>query len=122
MIPMFRWIPTLFMLLPYNSAARTGDSPLTRAERTEYRETSHYEDVIGYLTQLHADGAPISIQYIGTSQAGRKIPLVIASHPLFSSPAEARRSGKPIVYIQANIHGGEVEGKEAVLMLLRDAA
>ncbi|HSI72268.1 MAG TPA: M14 family metallopeptidase, partial [Fimbriimonas sp.] len=33
--------------------------------------------------------------------------------------AEARRLGKPIVFIQANIHAGEVEGKEAILAVLR---
>ena len=31
-----------------------------------------------------------------------------------------RASGRPVVYVQANIHGGEVEGKEALQMLLRD--
>jgi hypothetical protein len=35
-------------------------------------------------------------------------------------PAEAHRGGKPMVYLQANIHGGEVEGKEVAQMLLRD--
>ena len=44
----------------------------------------------------------------------------MVSRPLVRTPAEARRSGKPIVYVQANIHGGEVEGKEALQALLRD--
>ena len=42
------------------------------------------------------------------------------ARPLPFSPGEAHRSLKPIVYVQANIHGGEVEGKEAAQMLLRD--
>jgi hypothetical protein len=45
---------------------------------------------------------------------------VVAARPLVRTPAEALRSGKPIVYLQANIHAGEVEGKEAAQMLLRD--
>jgi len=36
------------------------------------------------------------------------------------TPAEARGTGKPIVYVQGNIHAGEVEGKEALQALLRD--
>jgi hypothetical protein len=44
----------------------------------------------------------------------------VAGRPLPFSPGQAHRSGKPIVYLQANIHGGEVEGKEAAQMLLRD--
>jgi hypothetical protein len=47
---------------------------------------------------------------------------VIASRPLVSTPSEAKRLGRPIVYVQGNIHAGEVEGKEALLALLRDLA
>ena len=67
-------------------------------------------------------GAPISVQYIGQSPEGRRIPLVIASRPPVAAPTDALRAGKPIVYLEANIHAGEVEGKEATLMLLRDFA
>jgi hypothetical protein len=48
------------------------------------------------------------------------VPYVITGHPLVLTPADAHRAGKPIVYLQANIHAGEVEGKEAAQMLLRD--
>jgi predicted deacylase len=37
-----------------------------------------------------------------------------------STPAEARALNRPILYIQGNIHAGEVEGKEALLAILRD--
>jgi len=94
--------------------------PQTRAERTGYRETSRYNDVIEFVEMLEAAGAPLSVRCIGSSPEGRKIPLVIASRPLPRDRQEARRQNKPIVCIQANIHAGEVEGKEASLMLLRD--
>ncbi len=96
--------------------------PQTRAERTDYRETSHYDDVLEFLERLQANGAPISVQYIGSSAKGRRIPLVIAARPPVAGPADARRTGKLVVYVQANIHAGEVEGKEAVLILLREIA
>src|SRR5204862_549155 len=51
---------------------------------------------------------------------GRPILFVIAADPAVTSAAEAAASGKVVVYLQANIHGGEVEGKEAVLALLRE--
>src|SRR5262249_30933988 len=50
----------------------------------------------------------------------RDIPYVVASRPLVSTPEEAHRLNRPIVYVQANIHAGEVEGKEALMALLRD--
>jgi predicted deacylase len=46
--------------------------------------------------------------------------MAIASDPQVTTPLEAKRLGRPIVYIQAHIHGGEVEGKEAAQALLRD--
>ena len=77
--------------------------PQTRAERTGYTETSHYDDVIAFLEALK-----LPIVCMATSDQGRKVPLVTTG------------KGTLKVYVQANIHGGEVEGKEAALMLLRD--
>jgi hypothetical protein len=59
---------------------------------------------------------------IGRTGEGRELAAVIASRPRVSTPAEARALNRPIVYVQGNIHGGEVEGKEALQMLLRDLA
>jgi Zinc carboxypeptidase len=96
------------------------DAQATRAERTAYRETSSHADVLGFLHSLRARGAEIALDTLAVTSAGRVVPFVVASRPLVRSPAEAARSGKPIVYLQANIHAGEVEGKEAAQMLLRD--
>jgi hypothetical protein len=97
-------------------------NPATRAERTNYLETSHYADVVAFLDSLKALGAAYQFGSIGKTFEGRDIPYVIASRPLVRTPAEARATGKPIVYVQGNIHAGEVEGKEALLALLRDLA
>ena len=96
--------------------------PLTRAERTAYAETSRYEDVIAFLDALRTRGAPLAFGTMGQTSEGRAIPYVIASRPLVRTAAEARASGRPIVLVQGNIHAGEVEGKEALLALLRDLA
>jgi hypothetical protein len=104
----------------YSLQSFSGKKPLTRAERTNFTETSHYEDVVGFIDSLKLLGARIQIGSIGKTALGRNLPYVIASRPLITSPAEARRLGRPIAYIQGNIHSGEVEGKEASLALLRD--
>ena len=96
--------------------------PRTRAERTAYLETSRYDDVLTFLDSLKALHAPLAFGSIGKTFEGRDIPYVIASRPLVRTPAEAKTTGKPIVYVQGNIHAGEVEGKEALLALLRDLA
>ena len=94
--------------------------PRTRAERTGYAETSHYDDVVALIDSLRRIGAPISVGSIGTTSEGRAIPYVIASRPLVTTPEAARALGRPIVYVQGNIHAGEVEGKEALQALVRD--
>ena len=50
------------------------------------------------------------------TREGRDVPIVVLANPAVSSPAQAEASGKPVITIQANIHGGEVEGKEASLI------
>jgi hypothetical protein len=92
----------------------------TRAERTEYGETSSYADVLAFLDSLRALSGAVSVGTLAVSPGGRPVPYAIASRPLVTGPRHAARSGKPVVYLQANIHAGEVEGKEAAQMLLRD--
>lgn len=96
-------------------------SPLTRAERSRFTETSTHADVLAFIDSLRAiSGIALHLDTLGRSAQGRVIPVVIASRPVVRSAAEARRLNRPIVWLQGNIHGGEVEGKEAVLSILRD--
>ncbi len=92
----------------------------TVPERSNNTATSSHADVLRFLDSLQHRGAELRIGSLGTSVEGRRIPFVIAARPQVSSPEEAHRSGKPVIWLQANIHAGEVEGKEAVQMLLRD--
>ncbi len=96
--------------------------PRTTAERSNYAATSTSAEVGAFLDSLELAGAPIAVSEMGTSALGRPIYLVIAADPAVTSAAEAAASGKLVVYLQANIHAGEVEGKEAVLALLRELA
>jgi hypothetical protein len=110
------------LLLPLFHAFMPSGLPAqqTRAERTHWGQTSSYSDVMTFLDSLAVAGARIRVGTLGTSPEGRRIPYVLAASPMVDSPGDAHRTGKPIVYIQGNIHSGEVEGKEAALMLLRD--
>jgi zinc carboxypeptidase len=96
--------------------------PRTTPERTNFTATSTNAEVGVFLDSLQRAGAPITVSSMGVTALGKPVYLVIASDPAVTSPAEAAASGKLVVYVQANIHGGEVEGKEAVLGLLREIA
>ena len=110
-----RYAVMLGLLLASRLAAQS-----TRAERTGFRETSSHADVLAFLDSLARVTSDTRISTLTMSPEGRRVPWVLAARPVPAGPAEAHRSGKPIVYLQANIHGGEVEGKEAAQMLLRD--
>ncbi|HMC54110.1 MAG TPA: M14 family zinc carboxypeptidase, partial [Gemmatimonadaceae bacterium] len=94
--------------------------PLTRAERTNFTETSTHADVMAFIDSLKTTGKSIYVTSMGRTTQGRDIPIVVLARPMIRSAAEAKRSNRPVIYIQGNIHGGEVEGKEALLALLRD--
>jgi hypothetical protein len=99
----------------------SSSAPLqTRAEQSGYTVTSTYLDVQTFLDSLRAQGAPVALGSIGKTSQGREIPYLVASRPLVTTPEGARALHRPIVYVNANIHAGEVEGKEAILALVRD--
>lgn len=95
---------------------------LTRAEATDFRETSSYEDVVGYLAVMDGLSDHLYTTSFGQSVEGRDLPLVIWSSDRDTTVEAVRASGKTRVLVFANIHAGEVAGKEAALMLLRDLA
>lgn len=92
----------------------------TTAERTDFRETSSYSDVVSFLRALQHQTTDVRVGTLALSTEGREIPWILAARPMVSGPVAAHSTGKPVVYLQGNIHAGEVEGKEAAQMLLRD--
>jgi hypothetical protein len=93
--------------------------PLTRAERTDFRETTRYQEVVEFLEQLARRSDRLRLASFGFSVEGRALPLAVWGAPA-ADPEAVRGTGKVRVLVLANIHGGEVEGKEASLALLRD--
>ena len=93
---------------------------LTRAELSGFQETSRYAETLDYCRRLQAASPWIRFTSFGKSPEGRDLPLLIVSkHGAFTS-GEAHRSDAAIVLIINGIHSGEIAGKEASLMLLRD--
>lgn len=108
------------ILAQQSSNAMTQDDKLkSRAELTNYEETSRYEEVLNFIAELQKRSPLVRVESFGKSEEGRALPLMIISDSPISNPRDARASGKTIVFIMANIHAGEVEGKEAVLHLSR---
>ena len=95
----------------------------TPAEASQFRTTPSYAQTLAYLQRLQ-QAAPdkIKLESFGITPQGRPMTVVVASSDGTLTPDTARAAHKPIVWLQAGIHPGEIEGKDAGLMLLRDMA
>jgi dipeptidyl aminopeptidase/acylaminoacyl peptidase len=111
-------LAVVFFLPPIAHA----EFPRTIAEKTDYKATSLHADVMEFCQQLAKESKLVRLGELGASHEGKKLPLVIVADPPVSTAEEAKNSGKLIVFAMANIHAGEVDGKEALLMLARDIA
>ena len=95
----------------------------TTAEKTDYKQTSTYDEAIAYSKKIAAaSGGLITYTTFGKSGEGRDLPLLIAASNNTFTPALAKKAGKAVVLIQAGIHAGEIDGKDAGLALFRDIA
>lgn len=95
--------------------------PLTRPESTGYVETSRYDDVVAFMKAMAAASPEIHLSTYGYTYEGRPMPLAVIGAP-DATAASVLKTGKTRIFIQGNIHAGEVEGKEALLWLLRSIA
>ncbi len=111
-------------VMPESAASRQTDLSflLTRAEQTQYEETTRYDELVGFLDVVVRQHEHLHLTQMGYSVEGRAIPLVVFGRVAHAGPDAVRGSGKTRVYLQGNIHAGEVCGKEALLMLLREFA
>ena len=99
------------------------DNPfITYCEKSGFKETPTFEETVAYCKLL--DEASTSIEYttFGKTPQGRDLPLLIIDADGISDPNKAKEAGKFILLIQAGIHPGEIDGKDAGLMFFRDLA
>jgi hypothetical protein len=116
------WLVLVSSCLPTAAAGQDLDRLLTRAERSNFEETSTYDEVMAFLRTV-ADASPrIQLTTFGTTFEGRSMPLAVVGDVEGTSPEAVLATGKTRVYLQGNIHAGEVCGKEALLMFLREVA
>ena len=96
------------------------EAMMTAAELSNFERTSTFAEVLSVVAALQASSALLHRETLVTSLEGKNVPLLVLADPPVRTPEEARASGKLVVYIQGNIHGGEVEGKEASLIAMRE--
>src|SRR6187401_2139991 len=102
--------------------AKTHDPWITAAEKSGFVTTPDYKETMSWFKKL-TDASPLlTMISIGKSVEGRDIFMIIASTEKSITAAALKRSAKPLLLAQAGIHSGEIDGKDAGMMLLRDIA
>lgn len=104
------------MMTPVNA----NDELATVAESSDYKATATYDQVIEFIDRLEDRSDIVRRGALGTTNEGRDIPLIILSNPPVENAEQAKATGRPIVFLFANIHAGEVCAKEAYLMMARE--
>jgi len=92
----------------------------TDSEKTGLTDTPNYEDTVKYLDRLVNSDPRLKKVSLGKSPQNRDIWMVIASKEGIDNPSDLHKLAKPTLLIQAGTHSGEIDGKDAGLMLLRD--
>ncbi|MCI0415636.1 M14 family metallopeptidase, partial [bacterium] len=113
----FFWILVMVM----NRYSET-ESFLTRAEKTQFQETSRYDETVEFCKRLEKESPWIKFSSFGKSPQGRDLPLLVVSKNQRFTADQARRSNDVVLLVINGIHAGEIAGKEASLMLARDVA
>jgi murein tripeptide amidase MpaA len=112
-------------LAPWSGRSRTLVRPatdpwITPAEATGFRLTPSYDDTLAFLRRLEAADPRVRLVSLGRSTEGRDVVMAVVSQEGARTADALRANGRPTVLAQAGIHAGEIDGKDAGLMLLRD--
>ncbi|MEO7634660.1 MAG: M14 family metallopeptidase [Sphingomicrobium sp.] len=105
--------------LPWHGASEAlvvpaNDPWITPTEARGFDQTPSYAETRAWLAQLVAASPLLRLEVFGRTAQGRELYAIRAAKP--------GRSPKPVLLAQAGIHSGEIDGKDAGLMLLRDIA
>jgi len=96
----------------------------TVAESSEYQATSTSEEVLIFLRACDERSERVRMFEFGRTEQGRELSGVVIADPPVSDPEQltVAGDGRLVVMLLGNIHSGECDGKEALLMLVRELA
>ena len=105
---------------PATAAPPANDTLATVAERSGFQRTGRYDEVIA-LCDAFAARYPDAVRCLdfGTSPQGRPMKLLVATRSGAFTPEAAAARRLPVLLAQGGIHAGEIDGKDAGFLLLR---
>ncbi|MBN1302760.1 MAG: M14 family metallopeptidase [Melioribacteraceae bacterium] len=111
----------LVIILSINTISQDVEKEwLTKFEYSNFLETARYEESLNLVKKI-ADASPYAMmKSIGISPQGRSIECVIVSKGHGFTPEEVKDDDAPVILILNAIHSGEINGKDASTILLRE--
>ena len=109
-----------FLILAFGLAGTCQSALTTYYEASGCTKTPRYAETIAFCKKLDEASKYVKFTTFGSSPQGRDLPLLIVDADAAFEPMSAVTSSKAIVMLQACIHPGEPEGKDAGFILIRD--
>ncbi|NIM65325.1 MAG: peptidase M14 [Candidatus Latescibacteria bacterium] len=122
MRPLLTGIFMLFSLIIFGVLPNDAADWRTDYEKSGCKETPRYDATVAYCKRLASASHWIHYTTFGNSPQGRDLPLLMVDKTKHFTPESVRKSDNAVLLIQAGIHSGEIDGKDAGLMLVRDIA
>ena len=110
------------LLIVTVSAGASAQVLLTPCEQSDYQNYTSYEQMWEFMEAVQSRSTEMLLGSFGTTIEGRRQPYAIFARPLVTQPHEALVSGKPILELAANVHGGEKTVRDALLSLIGELA
>ena len=111
---------SLLFLIITTSVLYSQNEWQTEFEKSNFKATSTYKETDQFFEKLSKTNEAVSYKTFGVSPQGRELKVFIVSKDKAFSPEVARTTGKPILLVLNGIHSGEIEGKDASMIFLRE--
>jgi len=122
MVVWARRVALVFLALSVAGSVSAQEARRTPAEESGFQRPTTYEEMWAYLDALRATSTDFELGVYGETWEGRDLPYAVFSRPMVSQPYEAWATGRPLIVLAANVHGGERTLRESLLVLMRDLA
>ena len=103
-------------------ACAASDTLSTVAEQSAFRQTGRFDEVISLCARFQKRyPTAVRCREFGRTPEGRPMLMLVASRSGALTAQQAKQRGLPVLLVQGGIHAGEIDGKDAGFLALRDA-
>ncbi len=111
---------SLFLTSAAGPAPAQADEWETDYEKSGHVASPRYDATVAFAKRMAEKSKWIRYESYGESPQGRELPLLIVDKRGNFTPEKVRKTDNVVMLIQAGIHSGEIDGKDAGFMLIRD--